>query len=76
MHPKIHSFPIRDISHRFHSTSELTQGRKNPIINIALIGPDRTPKRDRVACKRFPNKETRYVTNIHTTPKTSARENE
>jgi len=32
-----------------HFTIEFTHGRKNPIINIALIGPDKTPNKDKDA---------------------------
>ncbi len=51
MHPKFQyfSFSILIKTKPVYPTAELTQGKKNPIIKIALIGPDKTPNKDKVA---------------------------
>jgi hypothetical protein len=52
MHPKFQILIIKMQKREnpvFNHTAELTQGRKNPIIKIALIGPERTPNKDKDA---------------------------
>jgi hypothetical protein len=48
MHPKFQSF-LNSNNKSFNTTIELIQGRKNPIIKIALIGPEKTPNKDKAA---------------------------